>query len=122
MSDDEAQILRVNEDENRWMVDADVDALDLLLAPGFVLVHITGYTQPKTEWLAEIASGSMRYHAIRQRSVAVAVDGDTATLVARNAVEATIWGSHATWPLEMTTQLIRVDGVWRPSHSRATTY
>jgi hypothetical protein len=64
----------------------------------------------------------MRYHAIRQQSVTVTIEGDKATLVARNTVDATIWGTHATWPLEMTTQFTRVDGAWRPAHSRATTY
>lgn len=61
MSDDEAQILRANTDQNRRMVEADTHALEALLTPGFELVHITGYAQPKAEWLEEIRSGGMAY-------------------------------------------------------------
>ena len=74
------------------------------------------------ELLDEIRSGSMTYHSIREQSVLVTVDGATAVLVARNLVSATIWGSKALWPLQMTTTFRQNDGVWKPTHSRATTF
>ncbi|TXN28898.1 nuclear transport factor 2 family protein [Lacisediminihabitans profunda] len=107
---------------NTAMVEARIDKLKQLLADDFVLAHITGYEQPKAEWLEEIRTGQMAYHDIRERSVDVQVDGSRALLVARNHVNATIWGSKALWPLRMTTTLAEIDGVWKPTHSRATTF
>lgn len=118
----ETAILQANANENRWMVEARVDLLDELLAQDFVLVHITGYAQPKAEWLEEIRTGSMDYHDIREQSVSVTIDGATAVLVARNLVTATIWGSHSVWPLQMTTTFVEAGGVWTPTYSRAVTF
>lgn len=85
-------------------------------------MHITGYEQSKAGWLEQIDSGEMTYHSIREQSVTVEVHGNTAVLVARNLVDATIWGSRSIWPLKMTTSFARQEGHWRPTHSRATTY
>ncbi len=46
------------------MHDGDTSALDELLDNAFTLTHITGYVQPKAEWLAEIRAGRFTYHAI----------------------------------------------------------
>ena len=121
-SDAAEAIKKANTDLNRWMVQGRTDRLEELLDDGFVLVHITGYVQSKAEWLAQIDSGEMTYHGIREQSVKVEVHGDTAVLVARNLVDATIWGSRATWPLEMTTPFAKQEGRWRPTRSRAITY
>ncbi|MFL4480391.1 nuclear transport factor 2 family protein [Paeniglutamicibacter sp. ORCA_105] len=118
----EAAIRQANTDENLWMVAARVDKLEDLLAETFVLVHITDYRQPKTEWLEHIRSGQMVYHEIIEQSVTVEINGTRALLVARNLVDATIWGSRAVWPLQMTTTFVEDDSVWKPTFSRATTF
>ena len=43
--------------EREAMVAGDAEALGALLARDFTLVHITGYRQPKAEWLADVRSG-----------------------------------------------------------------
>jgi hypothetical protein len=118
----EAAIRAVNTEENRLMVAADTDGLNDLLADGFVLVHMTGYRQPKAEWLEHIDSEKMSYHRITEEHVSVSVDGTSAELVAQNLVDATIWGSRAVWPLQMQTTFALRDGSWEPTFSRATTY
>ncbi|MGA7203247.1 MAG: nuclear transport factor 2 family protein [Specibacter sp.] len=118
----EAAIRQANSDENRWMVQARVEELEQLLTDDYVLVHITGYRQPKAECLEEIRTGQMRYHEIREQSVTVQVNGSKALLVARNLVNATIWGSKALWPLQMTTSFIDDAGSWSPQFSWATTF
>jgi hypothetical protein len=52
----------------------------------------------------------------------VEINGAGDVLVARNFVEATIWGSKAVWPLQMTATFIEEDGAWRPSFSQAVTF
>ncbi|WP_454048319.1 nuclear transport factor 2 family protein [Cellulomonas sp. Marseille-Q8402] len=104
------------------LVRRDVAALEQLLAPDFVAVHITGHEQSRADWLAQIASGDMAYHHVAEESSDLHLDGDHAVLVTRNRVTPTIWGSRATWPLESTTHYARHPGGWTIVRSAATTY
>lgn len=122
LDDDEAAVLEADRERNRLLVGQRTDELDELLSPDFVAVHITGYEQTKAEWLAQIASGQMRYHDIQALSATVTIDGDSAVAVTRSLVDATIYGSRGTWPLESTTMYVRDGGTWKAHHSRARTF
>jgi hypothetical protein len=41
------------------MTSSDTGALDELLADDFALTHLTGYAQPKNEWLAQLRAGQL---------------------------------------------------------------
>jgi hypothetical protein len=95
-----AAAVRANyEGQREAMVAGDADALGELLADGFVLTHMTGYRQPKEEWLADVRSGAMTYHSMEDVDVRVEFDGGSPVLTARTRTVATIWGGHGTWPL-----------------------
>jgi len=119
---DEAAILQAGRARTQAMLAADVDRLSDLLADDFTAVHITGYEQPKADWLEQIRTGEMAYHDVQEQSAAAVIDGDTAVLTSRNLVTATIGGSRGTWPLESTTNYTRIDGTWLATSSRSTTY
>ena len=116
------EILASYRERNRRMVEGRTDRLAELLDDDYTAIHINGYEQDKAEWLAQIDSGQMSYHAVREESAVVEVNGGTAVLTTRALVTATINGSHGTWPLESVTQYARRDGTWKPIQSRATTY
>ena len=119
---DRQSILAANQVLNRALVDIDTAALKALLAPDFVATHITGHEQSKADWLAQIGSGRMAYHHVEEESAALSFTGDTAVLVTRNLVTATIYGSRTTWPLESTTTYTHHNGSWSIQRSAATTY
>jgi ketosteroid isomerase-like protein len=119
---DEAAIAALYSQMHLAMVAADITALAALLTADFHLVHMTGYDQPRAEWLAHIASGRMRYFSSTQERVVVRVDGDNAQLRGRNRVKADIWGTRGTWPLQLDIGLVRRDGRWWMSTARASTY
>jgi len=119
---DEAELLEVNRERSRLLVEQRTDELDDLFRADFVAVHITGYEQTKAEWLDQIRSGQMRYHGFEEISATVTVDGDSAMTVTRSLVDATIYGSRGTWPLESTTTYVRDGGTWKAQRSRARTY
>jgi ketosteroid isomerase-like protein len=97
-----AAAIRANYDAQcRAMVAGDADALGALLSDDFALVHITGYRQSKEEWLADVRSGAMAYHAMEDVDVSVNVSGDAPVVTARTRTAATIWGASATWPLQL---------------------
>lgn len=96
------------------MVRADTGALDDLLDEDFTLTHMTGYVQPRQEWLTAVESGEMRYHSIDDVDVRVEPDlhSGGATLTARTRTLATIWGSRSTWNLRLHIRYAQRDGRW----------
>jgi ketosteroid isomerase-like protein len=106
----------------RAMTNGDTDALDDLLDDGFTLTHITGYQQPKAEWLSQMRAGRFVYHGVIEKNVAVDVEGDTARLVGRIVTEATVYGTHADWPLQFTMDYARDGDTWTALRSVATTW
>jgi hypothetical protein len=118
-----AAAIRANYEAQRdAMVAGDADALRALLAPGFTLTHMTGYRQSGAEWLADVRSGAMIYHAVEDVEVFVDIDDATPVLSARSRTEATIWGTHGTWPLQLRIRFTRVGGSWLASDTVASTW
>jgi ketosteroid isomerase-like protein len=105
------------------MVAGDADALGALLAEDFTLVHMTGYRQPKGEWLADVRSRAMSYHSIEDVDVSVDLSGDTPVVTARTRTAATIWGASGTWPLQLRISFAAQDGTaWVAAGTVASTW
>jgi hypothetical protein len=118
-----AAAVRANYEAQRAaMVAGNADALGDLVADGFTLTHMTGYRQPKAEWLADVRSGAMTYHAVDDVEVSVDVDGDAPVITARTRTEATIWGGRGIWPLRLRIRFARVGDSWLAAHTRASTW
>jgi hypothetical protein len=64
----------------------------------------------------------MHYHSAQQRSASVEVDADTAVLVGRSFVDATIWSARGTWHLQLTTEYQQQHGQWRAMRTVATAF
>src|SRR3954451_12696564 len=104
------------------MVAGDADALGDLLADDFVLVHMTGYRQPKAEWLGDVRSGAMSYHAMTDGDVSVERSGEAPVVTARTRTAATIWGATGTWPLQLRITFTRAGGAWVAAGTVASTW
>lgn len=119
----EHQLIAAYRQMQRFMLAADTRSLKQLLTDGFTLVHMTGYAQPRDEWLAHIDSGRMRYFSSDEDAVAtVTVENQRAALRGRNRVEANFWGAQGTWPLQMDIDFVLVNGRWLMQHALASTY
>jgi hypothetical protein len=104
------------------MVDGDADALSALLAGDFTLVHMTGYRQPKAEWLADVRSGAMTYDLMEHVDVDVDLSGDAPVVTARTRTAATIWGASGTWPLQLRISFIHDGIAWLAMGTVASTW
>jgi hypothetical protein len=110
------------EGQRRAMVAGDADALGALLADGFTLVHMTGYEQPKAEWLADVRSGAMSYCSMEDVEVSVDLAATAPVVTARTRTSATIWGASGTWPLQLRITFIHEDSAWVASGTVASTW
>jgi hypothetical protein len=104
------------------MVLGDVDELGALLTDDFTLLHMTGYLQPRAEWLHDITTQRMQYHHIDVVALRATAKGPDLMLTARTITEATIWGSHGTWRLQLQQTFRKQDDDWLASRSVASTW
>ena len=119
---DRAEILRNYRAQLQAMVDGDTAALGGLLTENFSLTHMTGYFQPKQEWLAEMRAGQFQYHDTQEKDTSIALEDSTARLVGRIVTDATVYGARAKWRLQLAMEFTRRNGTWLASRSEATTW
>jgi hypothetical protein len=96
------------------MVSGDTTAISGMLDDGFVLTHLTGYRQPKDEWLAQMREGRFIYHRMDEVSVAVEMNGKYARLTAQTQTDSTVSGTRRQggWRLQMVQDYAWRDGKW----------
>lgn len=123
MTDKEA-IVQLYRDENQAMVKKDINKLNEILADGMTLTHMTGYVQPKLEWIDQIQNEEMQYFASKEDAIKdIVIEGDKASLIGQNQVQAKIWGGGTnTWPLQMKMFYEMRDGKWIIVKQVASTY
>ncbi len=106
------ELTRAHRELYRGMLQADTALLGDLLDDDYTLTHLTGYVQPKKQWLEQIDSGDARYHSVQPHSVTIAIEGDRAVLIGRDVVDATFGGERGTWNLQFTTDYERRSADW----------
>ena len=105
------------------MVEKDTATLNRIHAPEFVLVHMTGLRQAKQAYIQAIADGTLNYYSAEHEQMDVAVNNEHATLQGRSRVLAAVFGGgRHSWNLQLTFQLVKRDGHWLFTESRASTY
>ena len=120
---DKEHIQALYEAMYKAMITKDTTALARILSEDSVLVHMTGHRQSRKEYLSEIASGTLNYYSVDTDSLEITVNGDSARMIGRSRVNAAVYGGgRHTWRLQMDSELWKIDGVWRITYSRASTY
>ncbi|SUO90207.1 nuclear transport factor 2 family protein [Streptococcus uberis] len=109
---------------NQAMVDRDVTTLSDLLQEETELIHMTGFHQPISEWLDQIARGDMSYYSWQEDAIKdVTIHGNYGSLIGQSRVKARIWGmGPTTWRLQVKMEFEKVDGEWQIIRQIASTY
>lgn len=118
----ELEVLETIRRLTELMIKKDTEGISKIVATGFTLTHITGYVQPQKEWFAEIKSERMKYYSCTEVKTSVKVNGDKATFVGQNLLDARIWGTRNNWQLQQTMDLEKINGKWIILKSVATTF
>lgn len=123
MTDEEA-IIQLYRDENEAMVRKNINKLNQILAPSMKLTHMTGYVQPKLEWIDQIQNEEMQYLSSKEDAIKdIQVNGKKASLVGQNQVQVKIWGGGTnTWCLQMKVFFAKKTDGWVITDQVASTY
>ena len=120
---DKEQIETLYRDMYEAMVAKDTVVLNHVHADNFVLTHMTGMHQSKQEYIHAIADGMLNYYSAEHEQMDVTVNNDRATLQGRSRVSAAVFGGGKhTWKLQLTFQLVKHNGQWLFTQSKASTY
>ena len=121
---DQEEIIQLYRAENQAMVQKDLTTLNKILAASMKLTHMTGYVQPKLEWIDQIQNEEMQYFSSKEDAIKdIEIDGNKASLVGQNQVQAKIWGGGTnTWPLQMKMFFEKQHGQWIITDQIASTY
>lgn len=121
---DRSEIIRLYRAENQAMVGKDIATLNKILDQSMTLTHMTGYVQPKLEWIDQIQNEQMKYYSSQEDQIKdIKIGHDAASLIGQNQVRASIWGGGInTWPLQMKVYFKKEHGRWLIAKQVASTY
>lgn len=95
------------------MVEADVAALDTLLAPEMSYSHSSGLSQTKTEFIGAIRRGELVYVEIKPDVLQVRTYGSTAIVTGRAAVKTKSKGQDMVAELRFLDVYVKRQGRWQ---------
>ena len=94
------------------MIDKDIDTLDEIILDGTIFRHMSGKTQTKDEYFADIRNGRLDYQSYTMTDEKVEINGSDATLTCYVVLTANAYGAQGSWPFNVTAHLVKIDGEW----------
>ena len=105
------------------MIEKDMELLDESLDESFVLVHMTGMQQTKSQYMDYIANGTFNYYSEKTGQMEIAVNGEQAQLVGQSLVNAAVFGGGKhVWNLQLSMKAVKRNGKWYMTEAIASTY
>ena len=104
-------------------INKDAEKLNSILADNYILVHMTGKEQTKTEYINSVMNGELKYYESKHESIEVEIDGKKAKLIGKTKTLASPFGIfRAWWNLRQDLILEKINNEWKIVHSVASTY
>lgn len=94
------------------MIDRDINTLDAIILDGTIFRHMTGLTQTKDEYFADIRDGRLDYQSYTMSDASVAFIGNDAYLTAKVVLTANAYGAQGNWPFNVSAHLVKINGEW----------
>jgi ketosteroid isomerase-like protein len=123
MMTDKEQIRELYRTYWKCMIEKDVMGLKSIQTSDYELRHMTGVRQSREEFLNGLVNGTFNYYSAEHDSITVDINGDTAQMTGKSRVVAAVYGgSRSMWRLRGDFTLRKVNGGWKMSSSKASTY
>ncbi len=89
------------------------DKLNEILLDDYELVHMSGKTQSKEEFISEVMDGTLNYFkSVIEEPTILHDDENSATLIADVTLTARVYGLHGKWTLNTVASFTKIDGIW----------
>ena len=94
------------------MIDKNEIILNEIIENGTTFTHMSGKTQSKEEYIADIINKKLDYQAYKIENPKITIDGNKAIIKAKVSLTANAYGAQGTWPFDTTAYLEKIDGKW----------
>ena len=112
MTDEQLSVLYAQARYCQAMTDSDIDTMRELVSEDMTYPHMSGMTQTREEYFADIADGSLRYFTIGMDSPKVEFSGDTASITYNSVLNANAYGAKGTYRMKGTHYYEKRNGGW----------
>lgn len=112
LSNEEEIVLNRYKEMQQAMIDKDIDKLNNIVKDGTTFTHMSGKTQSKEEYFADIESKALDYQSYTIENPKVEIDGNKAILTARVTLTANAYGAQGSWPFNVTAYFEKVNNEW----------
>ena len=109
---DEKDVIELSRQKWQWMAERKTEALDKLIDPQAVFVHM-GATFTKSEELGVIESGRIQYKQTDVEEISVRIIGDTAIVLSKIQLFALVGGNEVRNPFSVTETYVKQVGAWK---------
>ncbi len=95
------------------IIDKDEDKLNEIISDDYVLVHMSGKRQSKSEFIGEVMDGTLNYFKSEIEEPTILWDDDeNASLIADVTLTAKVYGINGKWTLDTVVSFKKIDDVW----------
>ena len=95
------------------LIDKDETKLNEIIMDDFELVHMSGKTQTKSEFIGEVMDGTLNYFKSEITDPTILHDdANTASLIADVTLTAKVYGINGKWTLNTVANFKKIDGEW----------
>ena len=120
---DERQLKNLYNEMWQALLTKDILTLEKIHADDFILTHMTGMNQPKTEYLRCVRDGELKYFSAKAENIFVEVNGTHGKLIGQSKVEAAVFGGRKNiWRLQLAFDVEKISGSWILTRGKASMY
>lgn len=112
LTEEQMEILLLQALYCQAMTDADTDTMRELVSEDMTYTHMSGKTQTREEYFADIEKGRLNYYTIGIENPFIEVDGDTATIEYTSVLNANAYGARGTFRISGIHHYEKRDGSW----------
>ena len=112
MTDEQKEVLYQQARYCQAMTEADINTMRELVSEDMTFTHMSGKTQTREEYFADVADGSLRYFSIGIDSPKIEVNGDTASITYTSVLNANAYGARGSFRMSGTHYYEKRDGKW----------
>ena len=94
------------------MTEADIDTMREIVSEDMKFVHMSGMTQTREEYFADVADGSLTYYTIGIADPVIEVNGDQGAITYTAILNANAYGARGTFRMKGTHHWEKRDGEW----------
>lgn len=112
-SDVDSKIIDRFMEFQRALIDKNENKLNEILLKDFELVHMSGKTQSKDEFIAEVMDETLNYYKSEIEEPTILWDDDeNASLIADVTLTAKVYGIEGKWTLNSVASFVKIDDEW----------